>query len=168
MSEATFSLMRTREEAVAAVKALQDKGWSIYAANAPLTGQVGFKCVTNIQEEGVTKEQAHCVFWNIFDTELTPIVLECLTELDLLSFLWTHANHDTFGFFAYPESHDVGFACYCRGDDSKSLVLHIADETELNEDACELIWAYQCELENEESEDDEEFIVDGAKPRELN
>ena len=143
--EHTYTVMRTREDAVRAMRGLQAQGWQVYAANAPLLGQAGFRCVTHgVDAEGGLFPRAHTVLWNMYDCELTPITLDCTNEMDLLSFVWQHGNHETFGFFEFPEDNDeVGFVCYCRGHVGRSLVLRIPEELDLNDDAIDFIWEYQ-------------------------
>jgi len=148
--EHTYTVMRTREDAVRAMRSLQAKGWEVFTANAPLSGQVGFRCVTHsLDDEGGLFPRAHSIFWNLYDSELVPITLDCSNEHELLSFVWQHGAHDNFGFFEFPQNDEVGFVCYCRGHIGRSIVLRIPEELDLNDDAIDFIWEYQ----NEENED---------------
>ena len=142
--EHTWTVMRTREAAVQAMRSLQAKGWQVYAANAPLAGQAGFRCVTHsLDDEGGLLPRAHSILWNMYECELTPITLDCSNETDLLSFVWQHGAHEAFGFFEFPEADEVGFVCYCRGHHGRSLVLRIPEELDLNDNAIDFIWEYQ-------------------------
>jgi len=151
--EHTYTVMRTREAAVKAMRTLQAKGWEVFTANAPLEGQVGFRCVTHsLDEEGGLSPRAHSILWNIYGCELTPIPVDCTNETDLLSFVWHHGNHERFGFLSFPQSEDVGFVCYCRGHAGRSLVLRIPEELALNDAAIDFIWEYQ-KAENDADDD---------------
>ena len=146
----TYKIMRTREEAVDAMRTLQKKGWEVWATNSPLTGQVGFKCLSPAFEtdKGVYDRHECQIFWNLYGEELVPIEIECLNEQMLLSFAWQHGKHESFGFFEYPEPvGDLGFVCYCQAHQGKSLVLRIPESVHLNEDACEFIWEFQSQVE---------------------
>lgn len=144
----TYKVMRTREEAVEAMRMLQKKGWEVYATNAPLSGQVGFKCLSPFKKsDGILVQHSCCIFWNLYDSELVPIVIECQNERMLLDFAWQHGHHESFGFFEYPDG-DLGFVCYCQGKNGRSMVLQIDEDLDLNEDACEFIWEYQSQMKS--------------------
>ena len=140
----TLTVMRTREEAVRAMRSLQAKGWDVYAANSPLVGQAGFRCVTHVSDDaGGIEPRAHSILWNIYDSELTPITIDCDGEPTLLAYIMRHAHHETFGFFEYPQNDDCGFVCYCRGHVGRSLVLRIPEELEMSVNATDFLWEYE-------------------------
>lgn len=135
-----------REEAVEAMQRLANKGWHVYAQNAPLGAQAGFYCVKDtLEEDGSTSSHAHSIMWNLYAQELEPITIDCESDIALTDFVWAHLSHDTFGFFQYPNE-DIGFLCYCQGHNGRSTVLRIPDELDMNTNSLEFIWQYQQEL----------------------
>jgi len=143
----TSELKRSREEAERAAEHFRLKGWDVYPEKVPLAGQWGFYCVhTWTNSDGSTSKRAHSVRWNIYEQELTPIVIDAQCDADILSFLWQHAGHDGFDHFEYGDG-DVGFVCYCQGDRGRSLVLRIGSEIDhlLHESTFELLWMYETE-----------------------
>jgi hypothetical protein len=136
----------SREEAVAAMQRLANRGWQVFAQNHPLAAQAGFYCVKNtLEDDGTTTRHAHSIMWNLYEHELAPIEIDCENDLTLTDFVLGHFRHDTFGFFQYP-NRDVGFLCYCQGHNGRSTVLRIPDELDMNENSLDFIWQYQQEL----------------------
>ena len=141
----TAILKSSRAEAERIADTLKAKGWEVYPEKVPLAGQGGYYCVSTWQDnDGEYIKRAHSVRWNIFGKELRPIVMNAQQETDILSFLWQHATHPGFDHFEYGDG-DVGFVCYCRGNEGQSLVLRVGVEIEdeLSQDAFELLWIYQ-------------------------
>lgn len=142
-AEHTFTIMRTREAAVKAMRSLQAKGWDVYAANAPLEGQAGFRCVTHVSDaQGGLTPRAHSIFWNMYASELTPIIIDCDGDTTLLGYILRHAHHETFGYFEF-QNDDTGFVCYCRGHVGRSLVLRIPEELGMGDAAIAFLWEYE-------------------------
>jgi hypothetical protein len=144
----TYEVHDSREDAVAAMRALQAQGWVVYPETVPLQGQAGFYCILHDKGAQDLIKQTHSILWNMYDQELIPVVVDCQSDSHLFSFVMTHGKHDTFGYFKYPNE-DVGFVCYCRGEDrGVSLVLRITDEedSDLSEDAYEFLWLFEKEM----------------------
>jgi len=126
-------------------QSLKDQGWEVYPEKVPLAGQCGFYCVHTWQDsKGMLCKKAHSIRWNLFGHELQPIIIDCQQETDILSFVWQHGNHPGFDYFEYGDG-DVGFVCYCRGDDQRSLVLHVGQELDetFSDETFELLWLYE-------------------------
>ena len=140
----TWEILEGPEEAVEAMRALQADGWLVFRETVPLSGQCGFRCIMQEQEAGKLVRREHSILWNVFDTELVPIVVDCRDERDLLAFVLQHGAHRSFDFFEYVDD-DVGFVCYCRAHLRRSLVLRIADETlcDFSDDAMEFIYRFE-------------------------
>ena len=129
MSDHTWELRPSQEEAEGVRRRLEANGWVVYPERIPLTGQSGYYCVRTItHEDGTSSQYTHSVRWNLFDTPLQPITIPCRSDAELLGFLWRHARHPGFGFFEYGDERDVGFVCYCRGEQGYSLALRVSTD----------------------------------------
>lgn len=149
----TVTVVSNRDDAVRAMRAYQAQGWDIYATHIPLSGQAGFKCVSpRPMGDGPIH---HLIYWNMFQTELTPIILECDSESVLLSYILRHGRHESFGFFMFPDD-DLGFVCYCEGHHGRSNVLHIPEEHGLDENAEEFLGVYLAEYEMADEDEKED------------
>lgn len=130
------------------METLQEHGWTVYPERIPLQGQSGYYCVrTTHNADGSFTERAHSVRWNIFESPLIPVTVRSRDELDILSFVWSHATHPGFDYFHYGDDgpdDDVGFVCYCRAILGYSHVLRvdISFDNPLNTAALELLEAF--------------------------
>lgn len=140
----TSELKPSREAAERVVSRMRSHGWEVYEERVPLSGQYGFYCVRVVPDEGGDLvRQAHSVRWNLFDSALVPVTIDCWDDAVFLSFLWRHAGHEDFSFFEYHDG-DVGFVCYCEGHRGFSLALRVSDDFEpgLSDEATEIVGAF--------------------------
>lgn len=148
----------SREEALEDVSDLQKNGWDVYNGTLPLSGQEGYHCVkTEYDEDGNPIQTVKNIVWNLYESELTPIVMKCEDENHLYSFILQHAKHEGFGFIDWNQGDGVGFVCHCKHKEGQSIALHVEKEAQhtFNEAAINLILAYMLALEEAMDEDKE-------------
>lgn len=140
----TLQVMKTREAAVMAMRTLQSEGWRVTIQTVALTGQCGFYCVGHEEREGRLVECAHSILWNMYEIALTPIVIDCKGDQDLLTFVLQHGNHETYGYFEFDDEEDMGFVCYCEGHAGHAIALRISPEVydEMNDESVEFLERY--------------------------
>lgn len=141
----------TEAEVREVVAGLQKSGWDIYYETVPLSGQEGFYCVkTKFDDQGDPVQTIKNVVWNLYDQELIPIVVDAKSDADILSFMWTHGQHEGFGYFEWSSSSAVGFVCHCGHELGRSHALRISEEVQetLSEASWDLLMMYHEEVDN--------------------